>query len=246
MEKRPLGNTGLQLSIVGFGGFHLIEVPRKEAASLLNTYLDRGGNYIETAAQYGEGISERKVGEAVSHRRDEFFLATKTVDRSRQGALRSLEQSLKNLRTDYVDLFFMHEPQTVEEARKILAPGGAAEAFAEAKKAGKARFLAISGHGRPLGIHYSIDNHPYDVLMTGFNYFDRFNFPQTEEELLPLCLEKGVGILGMKALADGYLHRSVETALRYTLSLPIASLDSVRILYTFSTKPDVLISYPLR
>ena len=90
MEKRPLGNTGLQLSIVGFGGFHLIEVPRKEAAGLLNTYLDRGGNYIETAAQYGEGISERKVGEAVSHRRNEFILATKTVERSRGGALSSV------------------------------------------------------------------------------------------------------------------------------------------------------------
>ena len=224
MDKRPLGNTGLELSIIGYGCFHLIEVPRKEAATLLNTYLDRGGNYIETAAQYGDGISERKVGEAVSHRRGEFVLATKTADRTRQGALASLERSLKNLRTDHVDLFFMHEPQTIEEAKRILAPGGAVEAFEEAKTSGKARFLAISGHGRPAGIQYSIENHPYDVLMTGFNYFDRFNFPQTEEQLLPLCLERGVGVLGMKALADGYLFRNVEPAIRYTLSLPIASL----------------------
>jgi aryl-alcohol dehydrogenase-like predicted oxidoreductase len=224
MNKRALGNTGLELSIIGYGGFHLIEVPRTEATTLLNTYLDRGGNYLETAAQYGDGISERKVGEAVSHRRGEFVLATKTVDRTRHGALASLEQSLKNLRTDHVDLFFMHEPQTVEEAKQILAPGGAVEAFEEAKKSGKARFLAISGHGRPAGIQYSIENHPYDVLMTGFNYFDRFNFPQTEEQLLPLCLERGVGVLGMKALADGYLFRNVEAAIRYTLSLPIASL----------------------
>jgi aryl-alcohol dehydrogenase-like predicted oxidoreductase len=224
MNKRTLGKTGLELSIIGYGGYHLIEVPRKEAATLLNTYLDRGGNYIETAAQYGDGISERKVGEAVSHRRGAFVLATKTVDRTRQGALASLERSLKNLRTDHVDLFFMHEPQTVEEAKQILAPGGAMEAFVEAKKAGKARFAAISGHGRPSGIQYSIENHPYDVLMTGFNYFDRFNFPQTEDQLLPLCREKGVGVLGMKALADGYLYRNVETAIRYTLSLPITSL----------------------
>lgn len=224
MKKRTLGKTGLELSIIGYGGFHLIEVPRKEASNLLNTYLDRGGNYIETAAQYGDGISERKIGEAVSHRRDEFVLTTKTVDRTRQGALASLERSLKNLRTDRVDLFFMHEPQTVEEAKQILSPGGAMEAFEEAKKAGKARFAAISGHGRPAGIQYSIENHLYDVLMTGFNYFDRFNFPQAEEELLPLCLERGVGVLGMKALADGYLYRNVEPAIRYTLSLPIASL----------------------
>jgi aryl-alcohol dehydrogenase-like predicted oxidoreductase len=224
MDKRTLGNTGLQLSLIGYGGFHLIEVPRKEVSILLNTYLDRGGNYIETAAQYGDGISERKIGEAVSRRRSEFVLATKTSDRSRPGAMKSLERSLKNLRTDHVDLFFMHEPQTVAEAKEILAPGGAAEAFADAKKAGKARFFAISGHGRPAGIQYSIENHPYDVLMTGFNYFDRFNFPQIEGELLPLCVEKQVGVLGMKALADGYLYRNVEAGIRYTLSLPIASL----------------------
>ncbi|UCF99124.1 MAG: aldo/keto reductase [Spirochaetaceae bacterium] len=224
MEKRVLGNTGLQLSVIGFGGFHLVEVPRKEVSLLLNTYLDRGGNYIETAAQYGDGVSERKVGEAVSHRRSEFVLATKAVDRTRDGAMTSLERSLKNLRSDHVDLFFMHEPQSVEEAKKILAPGGAMEAFTEAKQAGKARYVAVSGHGRPAGIQYSIENHAYDVLMTGFNYFDRFNFPQTEEQLLPLCLDRGVGVLGMKALADGYLYRNVATGIRYALSLPIASL----------------------
>ncbi len=224
MNKRALGKTGLELSIIGYGGFHLVEVPRKEASILLNTYLDRGGNYIETSAHYGDGISERKIGEAVSHRRSDFVLATKTEDRTREGALASLERSLRYLRSDYVDLFFMHHAQTVEEAKQILAPGGAIEAFVEARKAGKARFAAISGHGRPAGIQYSIENHPYDVLMTGFNYFDRFNFPRTEEELLPLCLEKEVGVLGMKALADGYLDRNVETAIRYTLSLPITSL----------------------
>ena len=224
MQTRSLGNTGLQLSIIGYGGFHLVEVPRKEVALLLNTYFDRGGNYIDTAAQYGEGISERKIGEAVSHRRGDFILASKTKDRTREGALKSLERSLKNLRTDHVDLFFMHEPQTAEEAKQILAPGGAMEAFVEARQAGKARFVAISGHGRPAGIQFSIENHPYDVLMTGMNYFDRFNYPQIQDELLPLCLEKGIGILGMKALADGYLFRSVKAAIRYTLSLPIASL----------------------
>jgi predicted aldo/keto reductase-like oxidoreductase len=98
------------------------------------------------------------------------------------------------------------------------------EAFAEARQAGKARFAAVSGHGRPAGILYSVQHHPYDVLMTGFNYLDRFNFPQLEGELLALCHSKGVGLLGMKALADGYLHRDPGTAIRYTLSLPIASL----------------------
>jgi aryl-alcohol dehydrogenase-like predicted oxidoreductase len=224
MEKRALGKTGLELSIIGHGGFHLVEVPRKEASVLLNAYLDRGGNYIETAESYGNGVSERKIGEAVSHRRDEFVLATKTTKRTRKEAAAALEGSLKRLRTDHVDLFFMHEPQTVDEAKQLLGRGGAVEAFAEARKAGKARFLAVSGHGRPAGIQYCVEQHPFDVLMTGFNYFDRFNFPQCEAELLPLCLEKGVGVLGMKALADGYLYRNPEVGIRYTLSLPIASL----------------------
>jgi aryl-alcohol dehydrogenase-like predicted oxidoreductase len=224
MQKRDLGKTGLKLSIIGFGGFHLVEVPRKEASYLLNTYLDRGGNYIETAAQYGDGVSERKIGEAVSSRRAEFTLATKTKERTREGALKSLEQSLRNLLTDHVDILFMHEPQTVEEAKQILSPGGAMEAARAARKEGKARFVGVSGHGRPAGILHSVENHFYDVLMTGFNYFDRFNFPQIENTLLPLCLEKGTGVLGMKALADGYLFRSTEQAIRYTLSLPIASL----------------------
>ncbi len=224
MEKRELGSTGLELSLIGFGGFHLVEVGRREAETLLNTYLDRGGNYIETAAGYGDGVSEKKIGQAVWRRRGEYVLATKTTRRSRQEAMARLEQSLRNLKTDHLDIFFMHEPQTEEEARSVLAPGGALEAAEEARRAGKVRFIGVTGHGRPDGLLYSARNHSYDVLMTGFNYYDRFNFPQTEEELLPLCLEKGTGVLGMKALADGYLHRSVETAIRYTLSLPVASL----------------------
>jgi predicted aldo/keto reductase-like oxidoreductase len=224
MESRELGKTGLSISVMGFGGFHLIEVERREASFLLNTYLDAGGNYIETAAQYGDGVSERKVGEAVSSRRDEFILATKTTARTREEARRSLERSLKNLRADRVDVFFMHEPQTVDEAKRVLSPGGAMEAVLRAQEQGKVRFVGISGHGRPSGLLYSVRNYHYDVLMTGFNYYDRFNYPQIEDELLPLCLKRGTGVLGMKALADGYLYRNPRKAIRYALSLPIASL----------------------
>lgn len=224
MQKRALGKTGLELSLVGFGGFHLVEVPRREVSWLLNTYLDQGGNYIETAAQYGDGASERKIGEAVGHRRGEFVLATKTGQRTRAEAMDSLERSLRFLRTDHVDLFFMHEPQSVAEAQAVLAPGGAMEAFEQARREGKARFSAVSGHGRPAGLLHLVQNYPLDALMTGFNYFDRFSFPQLEGELLPLCQARGVGVLGMKALADGYLHRDPKTAIRYTLSLPIAAL----------------------
>jgi predicted aldo/keto reductase-like oxidoreductase len=224
MQKRKLGNTGLELSIIGFGGFHLIEVPSNEASYLLNTYLDSGGNYIETAAQYGEGLSEKKVGQALSGRREDFVLATKTKARTKEGALESLERSLKNLKTDHVDIFFMHEPQTIDESKQILAPGGAMEAVQVIREAGKASCVGISGHGRPSGLIHAVEHYPYDVLMTGFNYFDHFNFPQIEEELLPLCQERGTSVLGMKALADGYLYRNPVDAIRYALSQPIVSL----------------------
>jgi aryl-alcohol dehydrogenase-like predicted oxidoreductase len=224
MEKRRLGDTGIEVSILGFGGFHLIEIPRGEASKLLNAYLDRGGSYIETAASYGDGISERKIGEALAHRRKDFTLATKTTERGRDGYLREVEKSLRNLKTDALDIVFMHAVQSVEEANRILGPGGALEGAVAAQRQGKIRFIGITAHGRPDGLLHSVRAHRFDVLMTGFNYFDRFNFPSIEGELLPLCRERGVGVLAMKALGDGYLYRSPTEALRYALSLDVVSV----------------------
>ena len=139
MEKRKLGNTGLELSLLGFGGFHLIEVVQTEVDFLLNRYLDEGGNYIETAEGYGPRLSEPKIGKAVAHRRDEFILATKTHSRTKQEALEALDLSLELLRTDYVDIWFMHHLQTEAEAQAVLAPGGAMEAVDEAS--GRAKYV---------------------------------------------------------------------------------------------------------
>jgi predicted aldo/keto reductase-like oxidoreductase len=224
MEKRKLGHTGLELSVLGFGGFHLVEITQTEAGRLLGAYLDRGGNYIETAASYGDGNSERKIGASVSGRRNELILATKTTQRTGQGCAAELERSLKNLRTDRVDVLFMHCVLTAEEADRALAPGGAVEAAQAAQKAGKVRFIGITGHGRPDGLLHAIPRHPFSVMMTQFNYLDRFNFPAVEAELLPMCREKGVGVLAMKSLGDGYLHRSLRPALRYALSLNVTSV----------------------
>ncbi|MGO9409446.1 MAG: aldo/keto reductase [Spirochaetia bacterium] len=236
MEKRKLGKTGLELSVLGFGGFHLVEIDAAEAAHLLGAYLDAGGNYLETAASYGDGISETKIGRAVSHRRADFFLATKSTQRTRAGFSAELDQSLRNLKTDHVDVIFIHALQKREEAEQVLAPGGALEAAAAAQKSGKARFIAVSFHGRPDAGLYALERFPFDVLMTGFNYFDRFNYPNVESTLLPTCLGKGIGVLAMKSMADGYLYRSPAPALRYTLSLPVttvvAGINSRRMLET--------------
>ncbi len=224
MQKRRLGQTGLEVSVLGFGGFHLVEITSAEAARLLGAYLDRGGSYIETAASYGDGISETKIGRGVSHRRSEYVLATKSMERTRAGFLTQLDTSLRNLKTDHVDVIFMHAVQTVAEVDAILGPGGAMEGALEARKAGKIRFVAISGHGRPDAMQEAVRRHRFDVLMTGFNYYDRFNYPGIEGELLPLCAERGVGVIAMKALGDGYLYRSPAVALRYTLGLPVATV----------------------
>jgi len=224
MEKRNAGKTDMQLSLLGFGGFHLIEVSSKNAELMLNTYLDNGGNYIETAADYGDGISERKIGRVVSRRRKDFFLASKCVKRKYELAKASIDRSLANLKTDYLDILFIHALQTEKEADAVLAEDGAMQAVLEAKKEGKLKYIGVSGHGRPNSLINITRRFDFDVCMAMFNYFDCYNYPQIEGTLLPELLEKKTAVLGMKALADGYLYKNPCKAIRYTLSLPIVSL----------------------
>jgi predicted aldo/keto reductase-like oxidoreductase len=221
MQYRTLGRTGLKASILGIGGFHLVEISPADAHALLHRYLDAGGNYIETAAQYGDGNSELKVGAVVAERRDECILATKCHMRQRDEAAAIFAQSLRRLQTNHVDVLFMHHVQTMEELDRIMAPDGALRAAEAARQKGQVRFIGISSHGHPELLIRALQAYPFDMIMTNFNYLDRFNFPLIEEELLPLALEKGVGIVGMKAIADGFLYGSAAIAFRYAWSLPI-------------------------
>ncbi|MGM0366498.1 MAG: aldo/keto reductase [Actinomycetota bacterium] len=223
METREFGKTGLKTTLLGFGGFHLLEISAKDAAYLLNRYLDNGGNYIETAALYGDGESEIKVGKAVSRRREKFILATKTLARDAAGCARSLDQSLRNLDTDHIDLLIMHGVGTApDDLQKILAPGGALEASMRAKQQGKIGFIGISMHGQGDVLIEAVNSYPFDAVMAVMNYYDRFNFPEIEEDLIPLAQKKGAAIILMKALADGFLYRSKELAFRYAASLPVS------------------------
>jgi len=221
MVKRVLGKTGEEVGVLGAGGFHLLEISDKDAVQILTAFLDQGGNYIETAAQYGDGESERKVGLVMKERRNSCFLTTKTHLRDRRGAAASLDESLKRLHTDYVDLFLFHRVQTDEELNQILGPNGAMEAFQEARKQGKIRYIGITGHGVPDVLIKAVESGEFEVLMTGFNFFDRCNFPDAEKVLLPRAKEKGMGVVGMKALADGLLWKFPEESFRYALTLPI-------------------------
>jgi len=221
MEKRLLGSTGQEVSVLGLGGFHLLEISDGDAQYIMNAYLDKGGNYIETAAQYGDGESERKVGLVMKTRRNEIFLTTKCHQRDKAGAGESIDESLRRLNTDHVDLMIFHHVQRDEELDQILDPDGAMEAFLQAKDAGKIRFVGISGHGVPDVLVRALKKYRFDAVMTGFNFFDRFNFPGVEQELLPFAKQRETGIVGMKAFADGLLWEYPEESLRYALSLPI-------------------------
>ncbi len=220
MEKRRFGNTGLSTSILGFGGFHLLEIPLSEATSLLNRYLDAGGNYIETAASYGDGESERKIGRAVGHRRGEFILVTKTGERSKAGCLASLDRSLENLRTDHVDMLLMHAVGSMAELDAILAPDGAVAGAEQAIREGKARFVGISMHGHPGVLIEALRRYPFQAVMATINHYDRFNFPDIERTLLPLAREKDAAVILMKPIADGLLYRSAAAGFRYAFSQP--------------------------
>jgi predicted aldo/keto reductase-like oxidoreductase len=144
--------------------------------------------------------------------------------RERDGAAEVLSSSLRRLQTDHVDVLFMHHVQTRDELDRILAPNGALRAAEAARDAGQVRFIGISNHGHPQLLIQALEAYPFDLIMTNFNYYDRFNFPLIEEELLPLAQERGVGVVGMKAVADGFLWRSAAVAFRYAWSLPIHTM----------------------
>jgi predicted aldo/keto reductase-like oxidoreductase len=224
MEYRTLGKTGLRTSILGTGGFHYLEISTAEVHALLNRYLDAGGNYLETAAQYGGGEAELKMAGVVAARRDEFVLTTKCHPRDRETAAQTIDLSLRQLQTDHVDILLMHHVQEQAELDAILSDDGAMRAAEDARAAGKARFIGMSNHGHPEMLIQALERYPLDIIMTGTNYYDRFNFPRLESQLLPMAVERGVGIVGMKGVGDGYLWRSAEIALRYAWSLPIGTL----------------------
>lgn len=222
MQYRALGKTGLETSILGFGGFHLLEIPLAEADKLLTAYLDAGGNYIETAAAYGDGESEKKIGRSVMHRREDFILASKVNARDKVGAAALIDRSLANLNTDHLDLLLMHGVPNISELDMILGEGGAYEAALDAKKAGKINHIGISMHGWPGPLIEALHRDAFEAVMTTVNYYDRFNYPEIEGTLLPLAAEKDAGVILMKPIADGYLYKSAEQAFRYAFSRPVS------------------------
>lgn len=216
LPKRKLGKTGLELSLLGMGGFHQCEVDSGIVARIVDEFITLGGNYLETARSYGNGGSEKKIGQALAGRRNQIVLGSKTVQRDAEGVWRELNETLEQLQTDHLDLYFMHNVFTDEALSAIIAPDGALKAFQRAKDEGLIKHIAISTHWPRLLLD-AVKVIPYEAVLIWGNYLDYCNYPEIPNEILPILREKGIGNLTMKPLADGYLHNSVENAFRYAL-----------------------------
>jgi aryl-alcohol dehydrogenase-like predicted oxidoreductase len=211
MPTRNLGKTGFKVGIFSLGGQAALEKPNNfdVAVPIIERSLDLGVNYLDTSSIYGgpERWSEQYYGRVMKTRRHEAFLATKTKERTREGSLRMIEKSLKLLNTDHVDLWQLHDVGLPEDVDAIFAKGGAMEALLEMQDQKVVRFLGVTGHYRPEALMDAIHRHPFDTILMALNAADSHIHSFTEQ-LLPLAVEKQMGIIGMKVPARGRLLSS--------------------------------------
>ena len=243
IAQRPFGKTGEKVSLYSLGAQATCEQlnRRDEAMAIINRAIDLGINYIDTSAWYGmdgnnsqgdhlRGTSERHLGEVMKTRRNEIFLATKTHDRNYDGAMRHLESSLENLKTDIIDLWQIHniKPSGTEDIDKIFAEDGVLKALVKARDEGVVRFLGITGHADPDSMKELVDRYPFDTCLMALNAADKHH-NSFIEKLLPTCVEKEMGIIGMKIPARDRIFDNggiitMKEAMSYTLSLPVSTI----------------------
>lgn len=242
MPERPLGRTGHQVRLFSLGGQAAIEQADSHDVSIaiINRAIDLGVNYIDTAAAYGrprdtakprwelDGVSQTFIGEVMATRRREVFLASKTDDRTRDGSLRLLEQSLRLLRTDHLDLWQLHNVQRDEQIDQIFGKDGAIEALVQARDQKMVRFLGITGHYDPAVLLKGVQRFDFDTILMALNPGDPHRFP-FQAELLPLATRKKMGIIGMKIPARDRLLRpdgvkTIKDAMSYVLTLPVSTV----------------------
>lgn len=234
VPKRKLGKTGVEVSVLCFGGAHWGRMESEaEAIRVLQEAIDEGITFLDNAWEYNGGRSEELMGKAIQGRRHKVFLMTKVCShgRDKRVAMQQLEDSLRRLKTDYLDLWQIHEVIYEDDPDRHFMPGGAAEALLEAKQQGKVRFLGFTGHKDPR-IHLKMLQHefPFDAVQMPLNVFDG-TYRSFEQAVLPVLNQRGIAPLAMKALSgnaepikQGVV--TVEEALRYVLSLPVATVVS--------------------
>jgi aryl-alcohol dehydrogenase-like predicted oxidoreductase len=239
---KPFGCTNEKVSVIGIGGYSLGDAPSlKEAIAIAHEAIDAGVNFFDNAWEYHNGKSEDWMGQAVKGRRDKVFLMTKvcTHGRDKKVALKQLDESLKRLQTDHLDLWQVHECVYDNDPERHFAKGGVIEALDEAKKAGKVRYVGFTGHKHP-AIHLKMlsYNYPFDSVQMPLNAFDA-SYRSFQKQVLPEVNKRGMAALGMKSLGGngqpivkGVV--TVEEALRYAMSLPVATtisgIDSLAVL----------------
>jgi aryl-alcohol dehydrogenase-like predicted oxidoreductase len=234
IPRRPFGKTGEQVSILGLGGWHL-GVPKtdRDAVRLVHEAIDSGVTFMDNAWDYNDGVSEERMGKALHGRRDQVFLMTKLCTHGRDGrtAMRQLEESLRRLGTDHLDLWQIHEVAFDDEPRRHFAKDGAVEALDRARRQGKVRFVGFTGHKDP-ALHLEMLSYDYawDSCQLPLNCFDG-SFRSFEQRVLPELARRGIAPIGMKSFcgdARGLKAKAVTPAeaLSYALSLPVATVVS--------------------
>jgi aryl-alcohol dehydrogenase-like predicted oxidoreductase len=245
MPRRPLGRTGEKVSAIGLGGFHLgkPELSEMEAVRIIRTGIDNGINFLDNCWDYNGGESEMRMGKALRDGyRQRAFLMTKIDGRDRKAAARQIEDSLRRLETDHVDLLQFHEIIRMNDPDRIFASGGGMEAVLEAKKAGKIRYIGFTGHKSP-DIHLKMldtaarHQFRFDAVQMPLNVMDA-HYESFEKKVLPVLVKAEIGVLGMKPMGDHFILDSKTATpvecLHYALHLPtsvvITGCDSMPIL----------------
>jgi aryl-alcohol dehydrogenase-like predicted oxidoreductase len=241
MPERPLGKTGYKVRIFSLGGQAALETAgmHDESMAIINRAIDLGVNYIDTAAAYGRdrnvqprwesnGISQTNIGEVMKTRRKEVFLASKTDDRTRDGSLRLLEQSLKLLNTDHLDLWQLHNVQRDDQLEQIFGKDGAIEALLKARDEKMVRFLGITGHFDPAVLTKGIERFPFDAILLALNPADKHHLPFASS-VLSVANKKNMGVIGMKIPARDRLFKpdgitTIKGPMTYVLTLPVSTV----------------------
>ncbi len=242
---RTLGRTGERVSAIGLGGYHLGQpnLPEAEAIRIIRAAVDRGITFLDNSWDYNDGASEVRMGRALQDGyRERVFLMTKIDGQTRKAAAEQIDECLRRLQTEVVDLMQFHEIIRMEDPARIFAPGGALEAMLEAKEAGRVRYIGFTGHKSPT-IHLRMletakaYGFRFDAVQMPLNVMDA-HFDSFEKRVLPVLIREKIGVLGMKPLGDRQVLESKTVtpieALQYALNLPtsvvITGCDSMTIL----------------
>lgn len=243
MIYRPLGRTGEQVSIIGVGGAHLGAPDEKEAVRIIRTAVDHGVTFMDNSWDYNNGDSETRMGKALRDGyRDKVFLMTKFDGRTKESAARQIDESLRRLQTDRVDLMQVHEVIRMEDPDRVFSTGGAIEALLAAQKAGKTRFIGFTGHKDPV-VHLRMietaTDHGvrFDTVQMPLNVMDA-HYRSFQQQVLPVLVREEIGVLGMKPMGSPHILKSrlvtPAECLHYSMSLPVSTvitgIDSMAVL----------------